>query len=319
MTEAKIEKISENLFLVCLVPPMAGFENFIGVWVKIGKPAYIIDVGTSATVHHLKEALDELQIRDLDFIFITHIHIDHAGGIGDFSRYFPKTPVICHQNAIAHLVDPARLWEGSLKTLGEMARAYGPIAPVPESLLVDAQTFVHDDIIPIMTPGHAPHHVSFWTPECLFAGETCGVHLVLPGGRQYMRPATPPKFFLETSLNSIDRLMSYAPEKICFGHHGMESDALKWLSAHKNQLILWKDVIEDEMKHGDREDFFSNCIERLKKEDPLLSHFNLLSDGEKQRETYFIINSIKGYAGYLETSQKKGENIEEAEIRSRNK
>jgi glyoxylase-like metal-dependent hydrolase (beta-lactamase superfamily II) len=302
MTNAKIEKVSENLFLVCLVPPMAGFDNFIGVWVKTGKPGFIIDVGPSATVRPLKEALDELQVRDLDYIFITHIHIDHAGGIGDFSRFFPNTPVICHKTAMAHLADPTRLWEGSLKTLGDMARAYGPIAAVPQTLLTDAQNFVHDGIIPVMTPGHAPHHVSFWTPECLFAGETCGVHLVLPGGRQYLRPATPPKFFLETSIKSIDLLMGYAPEKICFGHHGMEDNALNWLSAHKNQLILWKNIIRDEMKHRESESFFSNCIERFKKEDPFLKHFDLLNDGERQRETYFITNSIKGYAGYLETN-----------------
>lgn len=307
MTKAKIEKMSDNLFLVSLVPPLAGFNNFIGVWVKTGNPTYIVDVGPSATVNQLKEALDELCVRELDYIFITHIHIDHAGGTGDFSRFFPKTPVICHKTAMTHLGDPSRLWEGSLKTLGDMARAYGPIAATNETLLVNAGDFVHEAVIPVMTPGHAPHHVSFWTPGCLFAGETCGVHLALPEGRQYLRPATPPKFFLETSLKSIDLLMGYAPEKICFGHHGMENDALKWLSAHKNQLLLWKDIIRNEMGGRESEDFFHLCIERLKKEDPFLKHFDLLADGEKHRETYFITNSIKGYAGYLETNGLKVE------------
>jgi glyoxylase-like metal-dependent hydrolase (beta-lactamase superfamily II) len=302
MTTPIIHKISDTLFLVCLVPSITGFDDFIGVWVKTGKPSYIIDVGPSATVPALKVVLDQIGVKTLDYIFITHIHIDHAGGIGDFSRFFPETPVICHKSAIPHLIDPTQLWAGSLKTLGDMARAYGPIAATPESLLTNAENFVHESVVPVLTPGHAPHHVSYWTPDCLFAGETCGVHLSLPGGLPYMRPATPPKFFLETSIKSIDALIRLAPEKICFGHHGMENNALHWLNAHKHQLIFWKDIIRDEMGRHAGDGLFKPCIERLKKEDPYLKHFDLLDEGKKQRETYFMTNSIKGYVGYLETA-----------------
>ncbi len=299
MTKAKIDPISEDLFLITLVPPITGFDNFIGVWLKTGKPTFIIDVGPTATVHHLRDALKELSIDKLDFILLTHIHIDHAGGIGNVLEYFPETPIICHKSAIPHLSDPARLWEGSLKTLGDMAHAYGPIKPVPENLLVDAEHFIDNAITPIITPGHAPHHVSFVTPQCLFAGETCGVHLRLPSGQEYQRPATPPRFFLETSLKSIDRLIEQNPQKICFGHFGIENEAVNRLMAHRDQLIFWKNIIKDEMKNAQKESFFSDCIERLMREDPNMACFDLLNDGEKEREMYFITNSIKGYVGYL--------------------
>lgn len=304
MKTAKIEQILEDLFFITLCPPINGFENFIGVWVKTGTPTYIIDVGPTVTILDLKKALDDLNVVNLDFIFITHIHMDHAGGIGDFSKFFPKTPIICHKAAIPHMVDPARLWNGSLKTLGDMARAYGPLTGVNKDLLLDAEHFTGEDIIPLITPGHAPHHVSFMTPQCLFAGETCGVHLALPGGKDYLRPATPPKFFLETAISSIDLLIERNPQNICFGHHGMEKDATSWLKAHKNQLVFWKNIIEEEMASPDREDFFSRCIERFKQEDPLLADFDLLSPAEKDRETYFITNSIKGFKGYIESSDK---------------
>ena len=68
MTKAKIEKISLNTFFISLVPPMEGFENFIGVWVKTGNPAYIIDVGPAATIQYLKDALDEINVRELEVI-----------------------------------------------------------------------------------------------------------------------------------------------------------------------------------------------------------------------------------------------------------
>jgi glyoxylase-like metal-dependent hydrolase (beta-lactamase superfamily II) len=306
MKPAKIKQIFKDLFFITLNPPINGFDDFIGVWVKTGTPSYIVDVGPAVTVTDLKQAMDELDQTRLDFILITHIHMDHAGGIGDFSKLFPKTPIICHKSAIPHMVDPTRLWNGSLKTLGNMARAYGPLTSVNGDLLVDAEHFADGDITPLITPGHAPHHVSFMTPQCLFAGETCGVHLTLPGGNDYLRPATPPKFFLETSLASIDRLIEKDPRNICFGHHGMEEDGVSWLKTHKKQLFLWKNIVEEEMagdddNNGSNEGLFSRCIERFKQEDPLLANFNLLSPGKKDRETYFITNSIKGFKGYIES------------------
>lgn len=301
MSKTKINRISEDLYLITLKPAIAGFDNFIGVWLKTGKPTFLIDVGPTATTDFLKITLTKLNVKTLDYIFLTHIHIDHAGGIGHLSEYFPETPIICHKAAIPHLSDPTRLWEGSLKTLGDTARAYGVIKPVSEKMLLDAEGFSHNAIHPIITPGHAPHHVSFITPQCLFAGETCGVHYRFPSGEEYQRPATPPRFFLETSLKSIDLLIEQNPEKICFGHFGMENEAVKRLTAHKEQLVFWRDILQDQLKITDEENFISDSIERLIREDPFMNFFHLFDRAEKEREIGFIINSIKGYRGFLET------------------
>ena len=303
MTNVKINPIEENLFFITLAPPITGFDDFIGVWLMKGKPSYLIDVGPAVTVGPLQQALGELGIKSLDYIFLTHIHIDHAGGIGTLAKTFPGTPIICHKKAIPHLKDPSKLWQGSLKTLGDMARAYGEITPVTQNPIIDAEDFSHHHILPIMTPGHAPHHVSFMTPLCLFAGETCGVHYTFAPGKDYMRPATPPKFFMETSLNSIDLLIEQRPEKICFGHYGISDNALGWLKAHKDQLVFWKDIIQDEMKNMGKDAFFSDCIDRLKKEDPRIANFGLLTPDQQEREIYFMTNSIKGYVGYLESNR----------------
>jgi glyoxylase-like metal-dependent hydrolase (beta-lactamase superfamily II) len=300
MTKAKIDRIFKDLFLVTLVPPIEGFDDFIGVWIKKGTPSYLIDVGPTSSADQLENALKTLDVNLPDFIFLTHIHLDHAGGIGHISDLFPKTPVICHKSAIPHLEDPAKLWEGSLKTLGERAKAYGPVKPVLKSLLVDAETFSSKEVIPIITPGHAPHHVSFITKQCLFAGETCGVHLRFSSNKEYRRPATPPRFFLETSLKSLDLLIEKEPEKICFGHFGIEGNAVKYLLEHKDQLVLWKDIIKDEMKNVENKSFSDGCLNRLLKEDPKMAFFDLLDEGKKEREKGFIINSIKGFQGYLE-------------------
>ncbi|MBW1892565.1 MAG: MBL fold metallo-hydrolase, partial [Deltaproteobacteria bacterium] len=131
--DARITQFSNNLFLITLPPPIPGFNDFICVWLYKGSISFIVDVGPSVTVPDLIKALNDLDITCLDYIFLTHIHLDHAGGIGEIAEHFSLTPVICHAAAISHLVDPSKLVAGTIKTLGDTGRAYGPIKPVPKN------------------------------------------------------------------------------------------------------------------------------------------------------------------------------------------
>ncbi len=299
----KIDQISQDLFLISLYPPIKGFNDFIGVWLYRGEKTFLVDVGPSATADGLIRVLQELKIHQLDYILLTHIHLDHAGGIGDIVSYFPETPVICHSAGIPHLIDPARLWEGTVKTLGDTGRSYGQIKAVSEMSLVDAERFSSDRITPIITPGHSPHHVSYQTDKYLFAGETGGVSLSLPSGDEYMRPATPPRFFLDISINSIDRLISRNPSTICYGHFGIRDNAVEMLRRQRNQLLLWNEIIGEEMKNFQGKNFYEICIDRLLHEDPLLKDFIQLDAAAQERERFFLKNSIKGFAGYLNSVQ----------------
>ncbi len=296
--DAKINPVSNDLFLITLPPPIPGFGDFIGCWLYIGNISFIIDPGPSVTSKALARALEELKVSRLDYIFLTHIHIDHAGGVGDIAARFPESPIICHKAGIPHLVEPSRLWEGSLKTLGETAKAYGPIKPVSSDRLIRADQFKSDIITSVFTPGHSPHHVSYLTEKYLFAGEAAGVFLPLDSGREYLRPATPPKFFLEISTDSIDALIEKYPLNICYGHHGIKGNAVEMLNKHRSQLMLWKKIIRKEIQNSN-DDFLTSCFNRLLKEDPLLADFSHMSQPVQKREQEFIINSIKGYEGYL--------------------
>ena len=298
MLDAKINPVSDDLFLITLPPPIPGFDDFIGCWLYRGNISFIIDPGPSVTSKALARALEELKISRLDYIFLTHIHIDHAGGVGDIAAHFPESPIICHKTGIPHLVDPSRLWEGSVKTLGETAKAYGPIKPVSSGRLIQADEFNSDLISPVFTPGHSPHHVSYLTEKYLFAGEAGGVFLSLDSGREYLRPATPPKFFLEISTDSIDALIEKNPLSICYAHHGIKGNAVEMLNRHRNQLLLWEEIIKKEIQNR-KYNFLTSCFSRLLKEDPLLAGFSHMSQPVQKREQEFIINSIKGYEGYL--------------------
>ena len=250
-----------------------GFENFIGVWLYKGKITFVVDVGTSSTADALLGALGEAGVERLDYIFLTHIHVDHAGATGEIAAHFPGTPVICHKDGIPHLADPERLWKGTKKTLGGIADAYGPVKPVPPDRLVDALLLDNCPVIPVVTPGHSIHHISYIYNDCLFAGEAGGVYYLLPSGRGYMRPATPPKFFYDLAFESIDTLISKSPGKICYGHLGLKENAVLMLKEHKKQLYLWENIIRNEMSKCRDDDLVSRCINTLLIKDALLTGF----------------------------------------------
>jgi glyoxylase-like metal-dependent hydrolase (beta-lactamase superfamily II) len=297
--DAEIQNVSDNLYLITLTPPIDGFVSFITAWLYQGDITYLVDVGPSSTAQGLINTLEDLNIQHLDFILLTHIHLDHAGGIGELAARFPKTPIVCHPAGIPHLVDPTRLWEGTQKVLGATALGYGPIQAVSQNRFLDAQQFTSGAIVPIITPGHAAHHVSYLTKPYLFAGEAAGVHFAVSRDRVYMRPATPPKFFFDIALESVDKLIAGNPQKICYGHYGMAPDAATMLQNHRRQLFEWKAIIEAEIKRSDPEDLIEACVKRLLKEDSLLANFHNLSEGVQEREKYFLRNSIKGFVGYL--------------------
>lgn len=292
---------SSTILTVDLPQDIVGFRKFISSWVVLTKDYnFLVDVGPSSTIPVLIKKLECLGINSIDYVFLTHIHLDHAGGIGHLIERFPKLKVVAHKKSIPHLLNPGFIWEGSKKTLGEVAVKYGEIKPVPLENLVDES----GDMVKIIdTPGHAAHHLSFQFQGILFAGEAGGVYL---GGLDekefYLRPATPPRFFFETANSSLDKLLALNAEKICYGHYGFTRDADRMLNLYRNQIFLWKDIIKtviEESIHKSDEEIALLSFEKLLKEDRIFAGYLKLDKDIQQRERYFVLNSIRGFLGYL--------------------
>ena len=301
---ATIRPLAPHLFLVGLSPPIDGFDDFIGAWlVKRSDTVYLVDVGPAITADLLIDAITTLGVNHLDYICLTHIHIDHAGAIGHLTHSFPDTPVVCHPKGALHLVDPERLWQGTIKTLGETGRAYGRMLPIDPSAIARPDQLAAAPFQLIDTPGHSPHHYAIADVNYLFAGEAGGVCLPLSSGETYLRPATPPRFFLETSLASIDRLMEIKPDILCYGHFGMRRDGMAMLSKHRDQLLFWQQILADQIiKRSDNPfDNVDRLVDLLLEEDPLLQGFRQLAPAAQVRERSFLVNSVKGFVGYLTT------------------
>ncbi|MEW6669596.1 MAG: MBL fold metallo-hydrolase [Thermodesulfobacteriota bacterium] len=284
--------------LIHLSQDIPGLDPFIGAWVFLGDRNIVVDVGPSGTVGRLVDSLREMGADRVDLVLLTHIHIDHAGGLARFLEAFPTARAVCHAKGIRHLAEPSKLWEGSLNTLGDLARRYGPIGPVPQERLIPHTDAIAGGIRAIPTPGHAAHHLSFTYGGNLFAGEAAGVCLILDQG-EYLRPATPPVFFMEETLASIDRLLALEDQPIHFAHLARVESSHLMLKRSRKQILLWRDVIRSERSQGP-ERLMERCVERLRREDPELGKLDAMSPDGQKREAFFIGNSIKGFLGYLE-------------------
>jgi glyoxylase-like metal-dependent hydrolase (beta-lactamase superfamily II) len=205
---------------------------------------------------------------------------------------------VCHGKAISHLGDPSKLWQGSQKTLGDLAETYGPIKPVRRDRLIPHPEAQSEGIDLIETPGHAAHHLSFVLQENVFAGEAGGVFLKGEGW-EYLRPATPPVFFLKEFLDSIDRLLAARDLTMCYAHFGRAESSHRMLKREQAQLLFWQEIIKEEIASGDPL-LLERCMTRLLAQDPELLAFKALPPADQERERFFMGNSIKGYLGFLQ-------------------
>ena len=175
----------------------------------------------------------------LDYILLTHIHIDHAGGAGALLAEFPEARVVCHPEGMRHLAAPEKLWQGSLQVLGKTAEAYGEIVAVPEERLFFAEEIPRASACaPSSPPATRRTTPVICFGDLLFAGEVAGVRSEVAEGI-YMRPATPPRFLLPVALDSIDRMLALHPRRMVFAHYGLVENAMEHLQIGRRQLLLW--------------------------------------------------------------------------------
>lgn len=285
-------------------PSLEGFRKFISAWLyKDQQLAFVVDPGPLSTIHHLLGELRRHGVERLDFILLTHIHIDHAGGTGALLKEFPEARVICHPEGAPHMMDPELLWRGSRLTLGQMAEVYGDILPVPAASIAFEEQIGGCGPKVFLTPGHAHHHVCYLLDDLLggllFGGEVAGVHYPVAEGI-YMRPATPSRFILEDALDSLDRMIALAPRCLALGHHGLVEPALDYLQIGRRQLLLWiRGVAETcrAAKDQREEAVFSWLLDN----DENFCNIRKLPADIYARELFFLGNSLRGMMEYVDS------------------
>lgn len=198
-----------------------------------GGRAAIVDTGTGHSVSHILDALGELAIdpADVDYVFVTHVHLDHAGGAGALLPSLPNAKVVLHPRGARHLIEPSKLVAGSVAVYGEEAfrRMYGDIVPIPEDrvhIAGDGERFRlgSRDLEAIHTEGHARHHYCLvdHAAQAIFTGDTFGVsyrELDTANGPFIFPTTTPVHFDPPAAHASIDRLQAYRPHAVFLTHY----------------------------------------------------------------------------------------------------
>lgn len=287
-------------------PQLEGFRRFISSWLCITDSCTaVVDPGPLSTIPHLVAELRRHGVSRIDYILLTHIHIDHAGGTGALVREFPEAMVICHPDGIRHLIEPAKLWQGSQQVLGNLAEVYGEIVAIPAESILFSDELGNGEIRAYLTPGHAQHHCCYLVDDLLFGGEVAGVRCELPGDAIFIRPATPPRFILEVALNSLDRMIALEPKRLVFAHYGLVETAGQHLTIAREQLLLWVRTMAAVAAAG-AENLEEATIDRLRERDPYYRNVSLLPADIAARERYFFGNTLKGMTDYVNALPEEG-------------
>ncbi|MFC1906915.1 MBL fold metallo-hydrolase [Chloroflexota bacterium] len=240
----------------------------------------LVEPGPTAAVPAIQEAMKQLGMRELEYIIPTHIHLDHAGGMGSLAQLFPQAKVLLHPKAVRHVVDPSRLIESTRMSFGDDFEAYyGVFLAVPEAqvkAVEDGETFsINGRTLQIIhTPGHAPHHIAVFDRETgsLFCGEALG--LPVQGDESSPRPAAaPPAFDMDVYLESMEKLRRLNPRILCYSHVGVGREPDKLIGEAAENTRRWGDIVMHALKQGED----TAGIERLLREE-IHSHLGVTVD-----------------------------------------
>ncbi|HVI54691.1 MAG TPA: MBL fold metallo-hydrolase [Luteibacter sp.] len=208
--------------------------------VERGRGAFI-DSGTSHSLPHFLDAIKaaDLDPKDIDWVVLTHVHLDHAGGAGQLLKHLPYAKLAVHPRGARHMIDPSVLIAGASGVYGEdeVRRSYGEIVPVPADRVVEAADgFVIDlagrALLCLDTPGHARHHIAIHDDRssAFFTGDIFGLsyrELDSPGGAFIVPTTSPVQFEADAAHRSIDRMLGYEPEAMYLTHYGRVTDVAR--------------------------------------------------------------------------------------------
>jgi glyoxylase-like metal-dependent hydrolase (beta-lactamase superfamily II) len=241
-------------------------DTLLGGWQKVtagylleGDAPVLIETGSQSSVPVLLDELAGLGVaaNELAGVVVTHIHLDHAGGVGDVARAFPRATVYVHAKGARHLADPTRLVESAARVYGPLLDSlYGRLDPTPAERI-----HVLDDgeevrlapdrvLVAVDSPGHAKHHLGLHDSRSglLFAGDAVGVKLPDAG---VLRPSTPPPDFdLDQALHSLERFAARQPTALALAHYGVIAQPAELLAEAADRLRQWAEVAEGAFRQG---------------------------------------------------------------------
>ncbi|UCG83036.1 MAG: MBL fold metallo-hydrolase [Dehalococcoidia bacterium] len=293
----EINEVADQVYrLEVLIPAM---DSIFGAYLIRGEEGIVIEPGPAIAVPAIKDALKRLGIKELAYIIPTHLHIDHAGGIGTLGGLYPHAEVLVHPAGAKHVIDPSRLIDGTRQVWGDdFDVGFGPILPVKESqvrIAGDGEIIlVNDRELEILhAPGHAPHQLVVFDRKVrgIFCGDALGI--LPPIATPFPLPNTaPPGYDQELYLATIERLRRSRADILFYSHGGVERDVDRLISMAADNTRAFSDIALESLREGATRD---DVMRRVR---DYISHRFGLEVEEKDLDM-----TVDGYIYYFE---KKG-------------
>ena len=253
-----VSKVTDGTYMIDVqrgVPTMS-----VTAYLVMGHRAALIETGPSVAVPLLLEGMRQIGYDPihLSYIIVTHVHADHAGGVGTLVQTLPQAQVIVHRRGARHLIDPSQLIE-STRQVARQTRAghfdgvSGPILPVAEDKV---SAVSGDDVIPlggrelkiVNAPGHAPHHICIHDSQTngVFSGDALGI--LSQGGERPFPTVVPPGYDLEAHIDTLRRIRELAPSVLFFSHFGPHHRVTQLIDMAEQDIEVYGRIVLEAMK-----------------------------------------------------------------------
>ena len=218
-----------------------GRTGVLGSYLIKGEKTALVDPGPPVQAVQI---INEMRRSDmkLDYIALTHIHLDHAAGTWNMLQEHPEAQVVVHPRGAAHMIDPTNLLEAALKQYNGVMPPYGEVHGISPETIIETEDNMNLDLGGVQlrilwTPGHSTHSQSFYEKEngIIFSGDAAG-----QTRNSIALPTSPPPFNPEQSVESINRMIELNPRMVCVSHFGYRTDAMDFLEQLKNRIMLWE-------------------------------------------------------------------------------
>ena len=288
-----------------IAPGVIEIDTLLGGWQRVtagylieGPAPVLVETGSQSSVPVVLEALAGLGLGpdDLAGVVVTHIHLDHAGGVGDVAAAFPSATVYVHEKGARHLADPTRLVDSAARVYGPLLDSlYGRLDPTPVErihVLTDGEKIEVGpgrSLTSVDSPGHAKHHLGLHDSESgiLFVGDAVGVRLPDVG---VLRPSTPPPDFdLDQALHSLQRFGEHHPSALALAHYGLLPEPDDALAEAEGMLRQWAETAEIAYRAG--EDIADALARRFDPPPGVVGH--------EHREKFEVMNGVHSNAAGL--------------------
>ena len=213
----------------------------------------LIEVGPSNSFPYLVSALNSLGIENVNRSAITHLHLDHVGGIGHVVEKYKNHFVYIHELGLKHLPNPEKLWNAvaAIYTEDWLTENWGKIKPTPiENIKILNDGFNFDlgnnrKLSSIYSPGHAKHHFSFYDSlsKTIFMGDTLG--LIYPHGDFVQPNLPPPDFNRDVLIKTLEDISKLELNYIGIAHFGIHEKPYKLIDDAINSIDKWVNFVKD--------------------------------------------------------------------------